>query len=63
MAKLTVKEYMAKRAEFAECVLDALSGKKDWDADMLDYIGETALRLELGKVGRNGYFKRIPEAK
>lgn len=60
MKKITVKEYMLRRAAFAEGVLDMLEGKLEWDADLLDNIGSLALSLGLGRTGRNGFFKRMP---
>lgn len=60
MKKITVKEYMRRRAEFAEGVLDMLEGKTEWDADLIDNIGLLAVDLGLGKPNRTGWFRRTP---
>lgn len=60
MAKMTIKQYMEKRATFAEGVLGMLSGEHEWDADTIDNIGMLAVDLGLGKADRHGYFRRIP---
>lgn len=44
---------------FAVDVLSMMENEKEWSADILDTIAETAQDLELARLGADGHFESL----